>query len=373
MQHASTPSRTPDNSKAGRVRLLKGLEGQTEAPTPPATPERPIARPVARQSLPNLLERTSPSKRLLPLSAPTVPLKRPSENVARGREDDSFEESISAARRAVQIPAASAQPPSNQTVYTTANTEVQLNMSYSQNLNSRPSSTSPKRAKVDDHTNDNLSDYQAASQGTNLKIDVSINVVAPSTPNSSTALSQHHSSLGHLSHVEQLRAINENLSLFHRIRMGFVRKKKLTATDRTRLRGTDSQIANLQAQKNQLDALIAQEQTAIARATTAQNMVITSTQVTIQQQGIPLEPSSSKSLAQDSPPAPLQARMAHDPMYGVMDRLSGTGDISLQSLGGFMVKEELDLLNDLNPFDGDGNWHGRGKDRFIGPTAQPGE
>lgn len=155
--------------------------------------------------------------------------------------------------------------------------------------------------------------------------------------------------------------------------MGFVRKKKLTATDRARLRGTDSQIANLQARKNQLEALIAQEQTAITRATTAQNVVITSTQVTIHQQGTAPESSSSESLAQDSPPTPLQARMAHDPMYGVMDRLSGTGDISMQSLGGLMVKEELDLLNDLNAFDGDGNWHGRGKDRFIGPTAQPGE
>lgn len=373
MQNASSPSRTPNNSKAGRVRLLKVLEEQAVAPTPPATPERPIARPVARQSLPNLPERTSPSKRLLPLSAPTVPLKRPSESLPRGREDDSLEESISAARRVAQMPAASSQSPSNQTIYTPGNTEVQLNVSYSQNLNSRPSSTSPKRARYDDHTTDNPPDYQTATQATNLKIDVSINVVAPSTANSSTPPSQVHSSLGHLSHVEQLKAINENLSLFHRIRMGFVRKKKLTATDRARLSGTDSQIAHLQAQKNQLEALIAQEQSASARATTAQNMVVTSTQVTIQQQGVPSEPSSSNSLAQDSPPAPLQARMAHDPMYGVMERLSGTGDISMQSLGGHMVKAELGLLNDLNPFDEEGNWHGRGKDRFIGPTAQPGE
>lgn len=369
VQNANSPSRTPNN-KAGRVRLLKVLDGQAVTATPPATPERPIARPLARQSLPHLPERASPpGARLLPLSAPTVPLKRPSDNLPRGREDDSFEESISAARRTVKIPAESAQSPSNHTVYI-PKTEAQLNVSYSQNLNIRPQTTSPKRAKFGGHVHNNPSDYQTATQGTNLKVDVSISVVAPS---STASPSQGDLSLGHINYVEQLRAINDNLGLFHRIRMGFVRKKKLTASDRTRLRGTDSQITILEAQKRRLEDLVAQSQIASTRAAAVQNTVVASAQVTIQQQVVPPEPSSSKSRVLHSPPTPLQARMAHDSMYRVMERVAGSGDVSIQSLGGLMVDAESSSLHDLGPFNEDGDWHGRGKDQFIGPTAQPGE
>ncbi|KAH8116128.1 SNF2 family N-terminal domain-containing protein [Phellopilus nigrolimitatus] len=83
--------------------------------------------------------------------------------------------------------------------------------------------------------------------------------------------------------------------------------------------------------------------------------------------------SSSNVQLPSAPPTPLQIQIAEDLMFEAMERRSCSSNIlNPHSLGG-IASLYGDSDDYENPYDTNGDWHGRGRDQFRGPVAKAGD
>lgn len=347
-QGINTANATPN--KPGRLGLRKIVDGQLASS--PATPELSNTRAVARQSLPNLSARPL---EIAPATAQSIPLKRRAEDITSGDE-----EPVSMMRR---HPGTISQTDSNAVLHPSQPQLIQSNV-YNNQSNPAPS----KRAKVGDHIVNNLNHPEHALHIRNTGVTSNAsNATSPYPTNSATTTVQSDPTrLQRL--IGELKTVNGDLHIHEIEKYSIIGKKRLTARDRMRLRGTEGQINTLTIRKRELENFITQERSA---ALQVQALVATPTRASrSSEQIINTEPSNSNIPAIDTPSAPPQSQIINGPLSTVMDLVSVAGGMVMS---GIMAKNEYDSDEDTGPFDRDGDFYGRGKDKFVGLTAQPGE